>query len=657
MLEKITAEKIAAAAGRVADSTANGAAMAVYALICLALGWAALAAFARVAAASGPRVSPGDAGAAAIVGLALLGWIFQFAALASALTPPVVWLVLAAAVAASLASRVLPGIGDLRAAWRDLRAAWPRSGMAALVAALVVLLALTMLPPAFGPASGDAAAFYLAQPALIAATGAFDILPAYESFALLGLPAEMNYAALMVLAGQTAARALPLAAGAICAGLLWEIARRAGASRCAAGLTLALLATSTAFTNVAIDGKVDLFGTAMGLAAILWVMRAGEAQGRARAAYYALGGAGAGLAIGFKLSLLPVLVPMLAALTIAQIVAAERAAGRLRATIVAAAAAAFGAVLALVPLMAKNAIAFGQPFAPFLILGGGPGFALDQVWFSPDNTRWIVMSYPLALVFGRYPMQYGTMSWMWLAAIPFALAFLPAMPGALRRLTLAAAIGVAAWIAVRPSVLAPRYILPVLLALLPFAAYGIDALLERARWRALGTACLIALAGAAGLGIVRAAPPVWGSAYFHWKGPDDFPNGVWMAISTVNREAPPDARVFLGTYYSSMLRPDLLACLIKPVEADTLLAARDPAAFWAGLAAAGVTHLVVERATHAASFDGRLNPAAAIAPLHVRHAEILGSHDVYALTSGGAPVTPTRPIPAPCGHVSSGRRS
>ncbi len=657
MLEKITAAKIAAASERVAESALGGVAMALYAAICLAVGWAALAAFARFAPAPAPRFSPGASGAAAIVGMALLGWIFQFAALASALTPVVVLIVLAAAVAASIGSRTLPAIGDLRTAWCHLCAAWPRSGPTALVAALVVLLVLAMLPPAFGPASGDAAAFYLAQPALIAATGAFDLLPAYETFALLGLPAEMNYAALMVLFGQTPARALPLAAAAICAGLLWEIARRAGLSRGAAGLTLALLATSTAFTNVAIDGKVDLFGTAMGLAAILWVMRAGETHGRTRLAFYALGGAGAGLAIGFKLSLLPVLVPMLSVLAIAQVVAAERnAADRMRAVAAAGILVALGGLLALAPLMVKNAIAFGQPFAPFLVLGGGQGFALDQVWYSAENTRWIVATYPLALVFGRYPMQYGTMSWMWLAAIPFALAFLPAMPSALRRLTLAAALGVAAWIVVRPSVLAPRYILPVLLALLPFAAYGIDALLERARWRALGAACLIALAVAAGLSVVRLVPPNWGSAYFHWKGPDEFPNGVWLAIWTVNREAPPNARVFLGTYYGSMLRPDLLACLIKPGEAQALLAERNPAAFWAALAAAGVTHLVVEHATHAASFVGRLDPAAAIAPLRVRRTD-LGSHDVFTLTSGDDPVTPTRPVPAPCGNVSSGRRS
>lgn len=657
MLEKITADKVVAAAGRIVDSALSGATMALYAAICMALGWAALAAFARIAGAPGVRFSPGASGAAAILGMALLGWVFQFAAVASALTPRTVWIVLALAVGASIASRSLPDARDLRAAWGDLRAAWPRSGAASIVASLVVLLTLTMLPPAFGPASGDAAAFYLAQPALIAATGAFDLLPTYETFAFLGLPAEMNYAALMVLSGQTAARALPLAAAATCAGLLWEIARRAGLSRRAAGLTLALLATSSAFTNVAIDGKVDLFGAAMGLAAILWVMRAGETEGRQRLVFYALGGAGAGLAIGFKLSLLPVLVPMLAVLAIAQIVAAVRAGARLRATIAAGLTAAAGALAALVPLLVKNAIAFGQPLAPFVILGDGPGFALDQVWYSTENTRWIVLTYPLALVFGQYPMQHGTLSSIWLAAIPFAFAFLPTTPAALRRLTFAATIGVAAWIAVRPSVLAPRYILPVLLALLPFAAYGIDALLERARWRALGTACLIALAAAVGLAIVRAVPPNWGTAYFHWKGPDDFPNGLWLAISTVNREAPPNARVFLGTYYSSMLRPDLLACLIKPAEASALLAAREPAAFWAALASVGVTHLVVERATHAAMFDGRLDPAAAPAPLHVRHTDNGGSHDLYALTSGGAPVMPMRSVPAPCGQVSIGRRS
>ncbi|MBU3584562.1 hypothetical protein ICN41_11245, partial [Polynucleobacter sp. 15G-AUS-farblos] len=37
---------------------------------------------------------------------------------------------------------------------------------------------------------------------------------------------------------------------------------------------------------------------------------------------------------------------------------------------------------------------------------------------SPQNTHWILWTYPLAFTFGLYPMQHGGISPIWLVLLP-----------------------------------------------------------------------------------------------------------------------------------------------------------------------------------------------------------------------------------------------
>ncbi len=82
------------------------------------------------------------------------------------------------------------------------------------------------------------------------------------------------------------------------------------------------------------------------------------------------------------------------------------------------------ALAMLIPHFIKNALLFGEPFAPFLTLHGQASHITSQRWFSPETTAEIVAVYPLALVFGRYPMMGGTLSPLLLMVAPLVI-FLP----------------------------------------------------------------------------------------------------------------------------------------------------------------------------------------------------------------------------------------
>ena len=131
-----------------------------------------------------------------------------------------------------------------------------------------------------------------------------------------------------------------------------------------------------------------------------------------------------------------------------------------------------GLIIALLPHLIKNGLLFNNPLAPF---GTDLMNLLNQDWFGPATTRRVLLTYPLALTFGDYWGQLGNLSPLILGFLPLAI-FLPRprnpVTSPLIVLTLAALVGVLAWITIRPSMLLPRYMLATLLlfVLLPARA-------------------------------------------------------------------------------------------------------------------------------------------------------------------------------------------
>ena len=340
----------------------------------------------------------------------------------------------------------------------------PETLLGKLFAAAAVLLLLLFGAAAFSQPGTDAAAYYLAQPKLIAATGTFKLLPAYESFGVLPALAEMPYAVMYLFGGDSiglVAAKLSMWPVLICTlQLHWKCARVLGASAEAAWVFVGLLMTSTAVTLVAWDGKTDLIGLMYLMAAVLW-MPGGVRPLSPSAWHSALFGFMAASAVMAKFSyalILPFVlgVPLL-------LVWWRNPKVLLNVILIS------GFSVLLVFILAwwsKNSILFGDPFAPLIFLKSStPKFSLDQVWFNAEYTKWIVETYPLAVTFGKYPMQHGGISPLWLILLPTLWMRPWQSVGGGRALYFAIGglLGLGAWVLLRPSVIAPRYFLPALI--------------------------------------------------------------------------------------------------------------------------------------------------------------------------------------------------
>lgn len=490
-----------------------------------------------------------------------------------------------------------------------------------VMAALLLLreAARGVLPP---QTRGDALGFYMVLPKLIAATHEFTLVPAYEAFTQIGLQGELHFAALMSLSGPVAAKLFVWPTSAAGALMLLALSKQAGFTLRGRLVIFAALYTSTAFTQVIWDGKVDMFGAVMGMAALYWAMQAG---GEHTPAAVRLTGLFSGLAIVAKLSYLPILPPAVLLLLVWRWYTGERRAldiASLRSLALLLVSLAFWAALPLIPNAVKNAVVFDAPLAPFISPDSSSQDMLGQVWFQPDTTLRLALSYPLSLIYGHFWAQAGQMSPLILAFAPLLL--LVPRPrdwrhNQLTQITAAGLLGLAVWIVFRPSVFAPRYILALLLALIPASVRGVGYVLEHeklSKW--LGSAAVVCVAVVLFISLTYAyaTDPLVNVLKSSWKLLTDQidectaygGNSDCQIASILNEEASPGARVFLGSYFRYWLRPDLIQCSnrLEP-EYDTLNALPTLEARWSYLYERGFRYLIVDKITHMGTFDKLLN--------------------------------------------------
>jgi hypothetical protein len=349
----------------------------------------------------------------------------------------------------------------------------------------LALLVVIFAAAALSYPGTDALAYYLAQPKLMAATGRYTLLPAYENFSVLPAIAEMPYATMYAFGGEAvglvAAKLSVWPVFLACLSLLWQCARGVGLSVDAAWFFVAVGATSTAVTLTAWDGKTDLVGLMYALGAVLWIP--GLISSKPDQGQFWLFGFMSACAVMAKLSYALVL-PFCLGIPLLCLWWKQRAM-ILRILVPAGLAACLTFALGW---WVKNYFLFGDPLAPILMLHEStPRFNLEQAWFNADNTRWILTTYPLAVTFGLYPMQHGGISPLWLMLIP-ALWMRPWQSEAGRKalyLGLGGVAGTLAWALLRPSVIAPRYFLPPLIFPCLILIAGYDRWLsERRTWAA-----------------------------------------------------------------------------------------------------------------------------------------------------------------------------
>ncbi|WP_085902023.1 hypothetical protein [Kiloniella majae] len=483
-----------------------------------------------------------------------------------------------------------------------------------IIIAVTVLLILILACITLSPPSWDAMAYYLAQPKLIAATGRFTLLPAYEDFSQIGLAGEMHFAVFYLFSSEFAAKMVVWAAMLSSVALLWAIGSLAGLGRLGQWVLIALLLTSTVFTNIAWDGKSDLFATAWGLGAVYAVLLVEKFPNRTS---FSLSGLLAGGAMAGKLSFILTLIPLLGILFIWRVwLCAPRttsslafAAPLIRKILIASG----WAIIAILPLIIKNAAVYDQPFAPIYLFGSENSGLLNQGWFTPENTRWILMTYPLALVFGQYPMQYGNLSALWLALLPL-LFFAPRPVSFIRSplfvLSVVSVLTILLWAILRPAAFAPRYFIIPLLTILPAVAYSAEVFIRTTQLRLLKAIVLLAIAFSVFSASVRFAPAMERSiSYLRQTAHKSWGNPIWAMTEYVAREGRPGERIFLMMYYRSMLRNDLLQCVLTQQESVTIREANSSHDIWEKMHMAGSNYLILDKRTHASAFSTDLNIA------------------------------------------------
>lgn len=520
----------------------------------------------------------------------------------------------------------------------------------AILAALCVGVAAMFAPLSLLPPGTDAMAFYMAQPKLIASTHALTPLAGYEYFSTIGLSSEMHYAAFFLLGGDhvgsIAGKLFIWINGAALLALVWGISQRAGLDAYGRWIATVIVLCSSAFTLILWDGKTDLLPAAVGLLAIYWLLPQPPEAGR-----IALAGLATGLACASKLSFIPSLGVGIALLVLRQ-AGAEGSSYRHKISRILRTSAILGAAAAVpfLLLALKNGIVFGEPFSPFFLLGGGKGFPLDQVWFDEKNTRWIVATYPLALMLGQYPMQHGNLSALVLVALPLlAVTALRRFAGATAVwLALAGIAGVVTWAVLRPSVLAPRYILPSLIMIAPLAAAVLSGLARRGLLAAIVVNVTLVASLLVMFQDVRLT--LRENRGYLLTLPRRYEHPIWQTADVANLSLRPDARVLNLMYYSSMYRVDLLACLIAP-DPESLRAMSGTAAqFWRDVHKRGVTHISLDRLTHERLLNAPIDPSAAPDWLEVTERKINDRFRSFELKAKpGAP-----PVEAPCDRLKAG---
>ena len=541
------------------------------------------------------------------LGQSLLVCLFAFLAIGGAFVHlAVVWVAILGAIALIFFLQIYRGdiseaVATVRKSWRMAAPSW------CLLTMMAVVLYIYGLSTMGRQLEGDAAAFYLAASKLVAHTGRLEIVPGYENFSSVIMTGELLYSAVTILgAPGTSARFyewinfLPLVAA------IYSVARYCCLSRRAAFLVMVMTMTSSALVGQWGGGKTDSFAVGPALIGV-WFALASWVSDR-RISYVAISGLFCGFAVIAKLSYLVALLPVAMLLVfwhdVGNSLLELRAAAwvpllrRIRGVAYVSLPFFIFFAIGLAPYAIKNFILFHAPFGDVAASNAG------AAWFSGPTIRRLVLTYPLALTFGRYWGQLGTVSPLILACLPLFVL----LPRDQRRwnsplvaVSVSALISLLIWIILLPSMIMPRYIMAVLLLFaIPAAAAAAHVSRERSVLAAVViSAITLVIATLPGQVHSRSAAfqPKLALAYFRtgFEEPMFVGDPYVATTNAVNRAAQQNDRVLLLDYPRIWLRDDLLISVSRGLEtgeALSLLQQRS-VAFWGFLQNGGFNFIIL----------------------------------------------------------------
>ena len=505
-----------------------------------------------------------------------------------------------------------------------------------IITCLTILLVLFWGTSLGRTVLGDGSAIYFALPKVIASSHHLVSLPGYEAISYIGLQGEMHFAALMAIGSPDAAQLFSwptIIAGSI---MLLALGRIAGLNRRGQWITLAMVFTSSCVIWLSGDGKTDLFAAAFGLSAYYWAIRTWERSIKEKAGW--LTGLFAGFAIIAKLSYIPVLLSGIAIIVCWGYIGKNIKERSWKIPVIdlmkISGCILLGFIIAILPHMIKNAVILSNPIAPFGTTN------VNQVWFSPETTRRILITYPFALTFGSFWAQYGTLSPLILAFLP--LAFLLPRPknifnSPLTAITFSATCGLIIWMITEPSVIAPRYLLSTLLLFFLLPSKAVQSYSQaKSKYNLVNIFIFFSVL------ITLCATTVYFNnlVFFPKRSISMLTNKITpcerdgeycSASEAINIDAKPGDRVFFASFYRYWLRPDLIQCL-KP---STNSFESNSNSFWLSLYQDGIKYLVFDSNTHIMPYIHEVPSWLTLTPLF--QGQTVSS---YRLDVATPPVTP-----------------
>ncbi len=247
-----------------------------------------------------------------LFGIAVLAAVWEGLGLVSLFTPAFIVAVLAATAAHGLVWLQFDRRRGSHVARKQATfAAVPVPWVLLVVAVVAALVCAAWRALIYSPA-GDAEAFYMVLPKIMAASARLVPQPAgvptpsgnYYALSQIGLLGEMHFAALIALHGQMAAKLLVPVVAVAALGLILAFCEECGVGYRGKIAAVLIVCSSTTFMNYLWMGKVDVFGAALGLAAYWFAL---EAASRPDWRAFFLAGLFSGFAVVAKLSNLPAL--------------------------------------------------------------------------------------------------------------------------------------------------------------------------------------------------------------------------------------------------------------------------------------------------------------------------------------------------------------
>lgn len=490
--------------------------------------------------------------------------------------------------------------------------------------ALLLFAIALILFFAFGaiinPPLGDAEAYYMVLPKILAGTGRLIPQPNYYEFSKLGLNGEAHYALLMLLGDFHAAKFFVWFTMLAAAGFIISIGTLLKIKATGQIIAVIILLTSTTFTDYITDGKIDIFSAAFGLGAFYWILETRKKNWLP----FILAGLFLGFAVVAKLSNLISLVPGFAVVAVWHSIIYGREqkkfwlsfGGR---TLFFIFAISVFFLLALTPHLIKNKVLFNDPLSISnkykKLQWANPVWSAESVktpvltedinpsQMAEKNVFIRIISYPLAFIFGARGGQGGNLSVLVLAFIPL-LFFIRSFTITQKQILLMFLLALGIWITFRAAAVTPRYILPSLLVIIPLIASKTEAIFDLKKLYLLKTVIVCALLfvilttlahnlsyALNFTSIVRNKTDA--SVYY---GPH------YLSLSYVNTNAKLNERVFLVGYYGFFLRPDLLVNLDNEQEKMDVIFYSQPSP-WDYFYDHGFKYVVVQKAPHLLVMD------------------------------------------------------